>query len=111
MKRVNCSPCTKAGGAPGAVTALGGLGGVVHGVTAVGDLLDFARATNAAGDHYVNAAELRAQAEAAGGTVGAVGAWSRMRGQAQDESARLHRLIQEEGGAEAPATKRALIRR
>ena len=81
---------------PGPIKKLGGLGSVVDGVSSIEDLIDYAKAVNAAGDHYVIAAELRAQAQAAGGTVGAVGSWSYVRRQAQDESARLYRLIQEE---------------
>lgn len=81
---------------PGSVKSLGGLGSAVDGLTSIEDLVSLAKSANAAGDHYVNAAELRAQLQASGGTVSAVGNWSYVRNQALADSAKLDQLIREE---------------
>lgn len=75
---------------------VGGVGGVIKGVSAVPDLIELHQSATEGADHYVAAEELNAELKASGGTVSAVDKWSDMRNDALNTSARLARLIQDE---------------
>ena len=75
---------------------VGGVGGVIKGVSAVPDLIELHQSATEGADHYIAAEELNAELKASGGTVSAVDKWSDMRNDALNTSARLARLIQDE---------------
>jgi hypothetical protein len=82
---------------------VGGVGGVIKGVSAVPDLIELHQSATEGADHYVAAEELNAELKASGGTVSAVNKWSTMRNQSLDTSADLSRLLQEANkGTNAP---------
>jgi YD repeat-containing protein len=78
----------------GTTLPVGGVGGVIKGVSAVPDLIEMHQSATEGADHYIAAEELNAGLKASGGTVSAVNRWSTMRNQTLETSARLSQLIQ-----------------
>jgi len=74
---------------------VGGMKGVVDGAVAIPELIDYAKALNRAGDHYVTAGELGSQVKAAGGTSETARKWNDARNRSLEESSRLYELIQQ----------------